>query len=103
MQWLWPRVYTHQPASVHGAERAILLQAAGLAAFRGGRPGFRGLDFAVADGGALLLVGPNGSGKSTLLRLLAGLLRPAAGMLTWDGADAMADPPAHTRLVVYIG
>ena len=39
-----------------------------------------------AAGGALLLTGPNGSGKSTLLRLLAGLLRPAAGTLLWDGA-----------------
>src|SRR3984885_7536207 len=101
MQWLWPRVYTHQPASVHGAERAILLQAAGLAAFRGERLVFRDLDFAVADGGALLLVGPNGSGKSTLLRLLAGLLRPAAGMLTWNGQDALADLPAHARRVAY--
>ncbi len=56
-----------------------MLQAAGLAAFRGERLVFRDLDFAVAAGGALLLTGPNGSGKSTLLRLLAGLLRPAAG------------------------
>ena len=58
-----------------------MLQAAGLAAFRGERLVFRDLDFAVAAGGALLLTGPNGSGKSTLLRLLAGLLRPAAGTL----------------------
>ena len=42
--------------------------------------------FHVAAGGALLLTGPNGSGKSTLLRLLAGLLRPAAGPLPWHGA-----------------
>ena len=80
-----------------------MLQAAGLAAFRGERLVFRDLDFAVAAGGALLLTGPNGSGKSTLLRLLAGLLRPAAGTLTWDGADALADLPAHARRVAYVG
>jgi heme exporter protein A len=80
-----------------------LLQAAGLAAFRGERLVFRDLDFAVARGGALLLTGPNGSGKSTLLRLLAGLLPPAAGTLTWDGRDALADLPAHARLVAYVG
>ena len=57
----------------------------------------------MAAGGALLLTGPNGSGKSTLLRLLAGLLRPAAGTLTWDGADALADLPAHARRVAYVG
>lgn len=80
-----------------------MLQAAGLAAFRGERLVFRDLDFSVAAGGALLLTGPNGSGKSTLLRLVAGLLRPAAGVLTWDGADALADLPAHARRVVYVG
>jgi heme exporter protein A len=80
-----------------------LLQAAGLAAFRGERLVFRDLDFAVAAGGALLLTGSNGSGKSTLLRLLAGLLRPAAGRLTWEGEDALSDLPAHARRVAYVG
>ena len=80
-----------------------MLQAAGLAAFRGERLVFRDLDFAVAARGALLLTGPNGSGKSTLLRLLAGLLRPAAGTLTWDGADALADLAMHARRVAYVG
>lgn len=80
-----------------------MLQAAGLAAFRGERLVFRDLDFAVAAGGALLLSGPNGSGKSTLLRLLAGLLRPAAGRLTWDGVDALSDLPMHATRVAYVG
>ncbi len=80
-----------------------MLQAAGLAAFRGERLVFRDLDFAVTAGGALLLTGPNGAGKSTLLRLLAGLLRPAAGLLTWEGEDALSDLPAHARRVAYVG
>jgi heme exporter protein A len=80
-----------------------MLQAAGLAAFRGERLVFRDLDFVVEAGGALLLTGPNGSGKSTLLRLLAGLLRPTAGTLTWDEADALADLPMHARRVAYVG
>jgi heme exporter protein A len=62
-----------------------LLQAAGLAAFRGEKLVFRDIDFTVPVGSALLLIGPNGSGKSTLLRVLAGLLRPAAGEVKWDG------------------
>jgi heme exporter protein A len=80
-----------------------VLQAAGLAAFRGERLVFRDLDFVVAAGEALLLTGPNGSGKTTLLRLLAGLLRPAAGTLLWDGADALADLPVQARRLMYVG
>ena len=80
-----------------------MLQAAGLAAFRGERLVFRDLDFVVAAGEALVLTGPNGSGKTTLLRLLAGLLRPASGTLLWDGADALADLPSHARRVTYVG
>ncbi len=80
-----------------------MLQAAGLAAFRGERLVFRDIGFTLAAGEALLLTGPNGSGKSTLLRLIAGLLRPVAGTLSWDGVDALADPPAHARRVAYVG
>ena len=80
-----------------------MLQAAGLAAFRGERLVFRDIGFTVAAGGALLLTGPNGSGKSTLLRLLAGLLRPAGGLLHWHGRDALSDLPAHAGRVAYVG
>jgi heme exporter protein A len=79
------------------------LEARAIAAFRGERLVLRDLSFAVAGGEALLLLGPNGSGKSTLLRLLAGLKRPDAGDLLWDGADALADLPAHAGRVAYLG
>jgi len=80
-----------------------VLQADGLAAFRGERLVFRDLEFSVPAGGALVLVGGNGSGKSTLLRLLAGLVRPIAGRLLWDGEDALADLPSHAARVAYLG
>lgn len=86
-----------------GAKGTDVLKAEGLAAFRGERLVFRDLDFAVATGGALVLAGPNGSGKSTLLRLLAGLVRPMAGTLSWNGEDALADLPAHADRVAYLG
>lgn len=80
-----------------------MLKAEGLAVIRGERLIFRDLDFAVAAGGAILLVGPNGSGKSTLLRLLAGLGRLAAGRLLWNDEDALADLPTHAARVTYVG
>jgi heme exporter protein A len=80
-----------------------VLQAEGLAVLRGERLVFRDVAFSLEAGGALLLTGPNGSGKSTLLRLLAGLLRPTAGTLRWDGEDALADLPMHAHRVGYVG
>lgn len=45
----------------------------------------RGVDLTVSDGETLALLGPSGSGKSTLLWLLAGLLRPTAGIVECYG------------------
>jgi heme exporter protein A len=70
---------------------------------RGGRVVFASLSFALALGDALLLRGPNGAGKSSLLRLLAGLLEPAAGALSWDGRPVRADPAAHRGRLHLIG
>ena len=39
----------------------------------------------VAEGEILMLVGDNGCGKTTLLNLIAGLLKPDAGMIALDG------------------
>lgn len=74
-----------------------------VAVFRGERLIFRDFSFTVPPGGALVLAGPNGSGKSTLLRLLAGLVRPAAGRVLWDGEDALADLAEHGQRVAYLG
>jgi heme exporter protein A len=74
-----------------------------LACIRAERVVFKGLSFALADGGALRLTGPNGSGKSSLLRVMAGFIRPAAGSLTWDGADVTKDRETHGARLAFIG
>jgi heme exporter protein A len=79
------------------------LEANGLAVLRGERLVLRDVDLAVAAGGASLLLGRNGAGKSTLLRVLAGLRRPDAGTLRWDGRDALADPAGHAGCCAYLG
>lgn len=42
------------------------------------------------------ILGPSGCGKSTLLRLIAGLEKPDAGRVCWDGRD-LTDVPPHRR------
>ena len=74
-----------------------------LTCVRGGRAVFADLSFDVGPGEALLLLGPNGSGKSSLLRVMAGLLRPAAGRLKVDGGDIDDDPEAFRGDLHYVG
>lgn len=53
---------------------------------------FGPLDFVVHAGEALLVTGGNGAGKTTLLRVLAGLLRAAAGEMHWLGQSCDSLP-----------
>ena len=80
-----------------------VFEAQGLECVRGDRPIFAGLDLHLAPGEAVLLTGPNGSGKSSLLRLLAGLLAPAAGTLSWDGVAIDAGSETHRARLHYLG
>lgn len=70
---------------------------------RGGRDVFAGLSFSLPPGGALLLTGANGSGKSSLLRLMAGLLKPVAGELLWEGRNLAEAPEEHAARLHYLG
>jgi heme exporter protein A len=75
----------------------------GLRCVRGERLVFETLSFRASPGEALLLTGPNGSGKSSLLRMMAGLLAPESGRLTWGGGAIADDPDAHRARLHYVG
>ncbi|WP_233492950.1 ABC transporter ATP-binding protein [Chromobacterium sp. ATCC 53434] len=51
------------------------------------------ISLTVAAGETLALLGPSGCGKSTLLKMIAGLERPDAGALAFDGEDLARVPP----------
>ena len=82
------------------AQPAIRLIVNNLAAARGSRVIFRGLNLEAGAGEAVTLVGPNGSGKTTCLRCLAGLLRAAEGSVEITGGD---DERSVSEKCHYIG
>jgi branched-chain amino acid transport system ATP-binding protein len=47
----------------------------------------RGVSLTLAEGEIVTILGPNGAGKSTLLKAIAGLIRPRAGTIAFDGAE----------------
>ena len=57
----------------------------GLTKRYGSKVAVDGLSFGVAPGEILALAGPNGAGKTTTLLCMAGLLRPDAGLFSWQG------------------
>ena len=50
----------------------------------------------IADGEFITLLGPSGCGKTTTLRMVAGLVDPTAGQITFDG-QVMNNVPSHKR------
>jgi tungstate transport system ATP-binding protein len=75
------------------APAAILpIRGEGLSVERGGRQILKAVDIEIGGGGTLVLMGPNGAGKSVLVRVLAGLVAPTAGRVTWAGL-----PPDRRR------
>ncbi len=66
----------------------------GLEVAYGGIRAVKGIDFQVGDGELVTLIGANGAGKTTTLKALAGLVRPRAGVVQYNGRD-ITGMPAH--------
>jgi heme exporter protein A len=79
------------------------LRANALTCVRGERTLFSGLDLSVSTGEWLHIRGENGIGKTSLLRLLAGLAKPAAGEILWDGKSISADVSEFHRNLLFLG
>ena len=81
----------------------INLSGTDLQCIRSSRAVFQGLSFYLESGDVLYLTGPNGSGKSSLLRIFAGLLKPSAGVLSWNGESDLRESDIFFGKIHYIG
>jgi NitT/TauT family transport system ATP-binding protein len=59
--------------------------------FNGTVAALRRMALTVNEGDLISLLGPSGCGKSTALRLIAGLMRPTSGRITWEGGQSADD------------
>ena len=63
----------------------------------------KGVKFQLNSGSLLHLRGVNGAGKTTLLKLLAGLLRPTQGQISYHGQSIWDNLPAFQQSICYVG
>ena len=71
--------------------------------YPGGARAIGDVSLSVDSASLTALIGSNGSGKSTLIRLLAGLLRPAAGEILLDGRPLEEwQPRLRAREIAYM-
>lgn len=53
------------------------------------------LSLTIRDGETLSILGPSGCGKTTLLKVIAGLIKPDSGEITYDGVPLQEIPMAE--------
>ena len=69
-----------------------MLEVRGLTVSYGGINAVKGIDLDVRPGELVTLIGANGAGKTTTLKALAGILRPAAGRIHYNGGEITGRP-----------
>jgi len=83
---------TNNTKSVMESERNRLLDMTHVEkVFAGDVVALRGMSLSVDQGDFISLLGPSGCGKSTALRLMAGLIRPSSGTISWQGGQSSDD------------
>jgi len=97
------KVGTTPFASVQSPTNPTIIEIRNLKKSYGLKPVLRGIDLELCQGERMALLGANGAGKTTLLRILAGLTKPDAGMVTIAGLDCVSDAQQIRQLVGFVG
>ena len=71
-----------------------LLKVDDIHVYDGNIHAIKGISFEVNEGEIVTLIGANGAGKSTTLNTVAGLLKPRAGSIEFEG-ESLVGVPAH--------
>jgi branched-chain amino acid transport system ATP-binding protein len=71
----------------------VLLDVADLQVRYGAITAIKGISVHVKEGEIVALLGANGAGKTTTQKTVSGMLRPAAGSITFDGQRIDGIPP----------
>ncbi len=79
-----------------------MIRLKGLTKRYGSFTAVNGIDLAVEPGELFGFLGPNGAGKTTTLRMIAGILRPTAGVITVGGKDIRTNALAVKAKLGYI-
>ena len=79
-----------------------LLEIEGLTKSFGGLRAVSAVDMYVDEGEIVGVIGPNGAGKTTFFNLIAGVLCPSSGQISFDGKDITRKKP-HEVAAMGIG
>lgn len=75
-----------------------LLELQDVSVFYGRIQAIHNMSFSVEQGEIVSLIGANGAGKTTTMKTISGLLTPASGSISFEGAD-ITKMKAHIRVV----
>ena len=64
------------------------------------KPALDRLSLEIPSGELTALLGPSGCGKTTTMKMIAGLLEPTSGDVTFDGRSILRDKPEHRGVVM---
>ncbi len=79
-----------------------VLEVEGLKKSFGNLEALKGISFNVQKGEIFALIGPNGAGKTTALRIVATLLSPSGGKVSFLGFDLKKQPEKFRQRISYL-
>jgi heme ABC exporter ATP-binding subunit CcmA len=62
-----------------------LLELTGIKKDFNSKAALTGVDISVAEGSSVTIFGPNGAGKTTLMKIMAGIMAPSEGKVSYNG------------------